>query len=58
MSLDPLENIYAAFTLVLQRFLFAALLVAAFVPPENRKQILQRLRRLQFENHHWQDISD
>ena len=46
--MELLENIYAVVGLILLLLVFVALLVAAFLPRERRKQVLQRLRRLQF----------
>jgi cbb3-type cytochrome oxidase subunit 3 len=46
--MELLENIYAALGLILLLLVFVALLVVAFLPRELRKQILQRLRRVQF----------
>ena len=43
-----LENVYAVLVLILLLLLLLAFLVAAFLPGERRRQLLQRLRRVQF----------
>ena len=46
--MELLQNIYAVFGIMLLLFVLLALLVAAFLPKEQRKQLLQKLRRVQF----------
>jgi len=46
--MEILENIYAVLVYVLIPLLVLAVLVAAFLPKEKRKALLQRLCRLQF----------
>jgi hypothetical protein len=46
--MELLQNIYAVFGIILFLLVLLALLVAAFLPKELRKQLLQRLRRVQF----------
>jgi cbb3-type cytochrome oxidase subunit 3 len=47
VRMELLQNIYAVFGLILLLLLFLAVLVAAGLPRERRKQVLQRLRRVQ-----------
>jgi len=47
-TMDLLENIYAVLGIILLPLVFLALLVAAFLPKERCKKVLQRLRRMQF----------
>jgi len=46
--MELLQNIYAVLGLILLLLLFLAVLVAACLPRERRKHLLQRLRRVQF----------
>jgi hypothetical protein len=46
--MEGLENIYAVFGIALLVLILLAFLVAAFLPKERRRRLLQRLRRVQF----------
>jgi hypothetical protein len=48
VTMELLENIYAVLGIILLLLVFLALLVAACLPRELRKAVLQRLRRVQF----------
>lgn len=48
VPMEPLQNIYAVLGIILLLLVFWALLVAALLPREQRKVVLQRLRRVQF----------
>jgi hypothetical protein len=47
-TMEVLENIYAVLGITLLLLVFLAVLVAALLPRERRKKVLQRLRRVQF----------
>jgi cbb3-type cytochrome oxidase subunit 3 len=46
VPMELLQNIYAVLGIILLLLVF--LLVAAYLPRERRKAVLQRLRRIQF----------
>jgi cbb3-type cytochrome oxidase subunit 3 len=46
--MELLQNIYAVLDLSLLLLVFLAVLVAAYLPRERRKAVLQRLQRVQF----------
>jgi len=46
--MEVLENIYAVLGITLLLLLVPAFIVAAFLPTERRRQLLQRLCRVQF----------
>jgi hypothetical protein len=46
--MELLENISAVLGIILLLLVLLALPVAAFLPGERRKKVLQRLRRVQF----------
>jgi hypothetical protein len=48
VPMELLENIYAVLGIILLLLVFLALLVAACLPRERRKAVLQTLRRVQF----------
>jgi hypothetical protein len=48
VPMELLENIYAVLGIILLLLVFLVLLVAACLPREQRKAVLQRLRRVQF----------
>ena len=46
VPMEPLQNIYAVLGILLLLLVFLALLVAACLPRERRKAVLQTLRRV------------
>jgi len=48
VPMELLQNIYAVLGIILLLLVFLAVLVAACLPRERRKAVLQRLRRVQF----------
>ena len=48
VPMELLQNIYAVPGTILLLLVFLALLVAAYLPRERRKVVLERLRRVQF----------
>lgn len=48
VPMELLQNIYAVLGLSLLLLVFLAVLVAALLPREQRKKVLQSLRRVQF----------
>jgi hypothetical protein len=57
VPMELLQNIYAVLGIILLPLVFLALLVAACLPRERRKAVLQRLRRVQLPPRNWFAVS-